>query len=286
MAMDEKIKNLARKYGGRRAFFQTVDAESIGQQAVLDALYTDKGLAWFAGHCYERVEAAIRRASAQKPFVPKSKRGGDGTGSLDNEIGDGGTLRDLVGQEAPIIGRETCGDWVVIDKKTSVQKFAPRDTPGSKFIPTCKRDVDGVYKNTDGQVCDRCGGSGRIVVSGCKGERPLVPDLIAADAEAAAQRTRALNRIYAKLFEGLTPKQIEIIQLRYGIGQPDPMEPKQIVEYIQSKSFINKLFSFVGEFELISRIRDRSFSFIFMKEKTDKVKNLLPSNRWETTYIF
>jgi hypothetical protein len=91
MAMDEKIKNLARKYGGRRAFFQTVDAESIGQQAVLDALYTDKGLAWFAGHCYERVEAAIRRASAQKPFVPKSKRGGDGTrdspgGCRDGEV--------------------------------------------------------------------------------------------------------------------------------------------------------------------------------------------------------
>ncbi len=54
----------------------------------------------------------------------------------------------------------------------------------------------------------------------------------------------------------------------------------------KSKSFINEFFSFVGEFELISRIRDRSFSFIFMKEKTDKVKNLLPSNRWETTYIF
>ncbi len=52
----------------------------------------------------------------------------------------------------------------------------------------------------------------------------------------------------------------------------------------KSKSFIYELFSFVGKFPLISRIR--GLTLIFLKENTDKVKNFLPGDRRETAYIF
>jgi hypothetical protein len=113
-AMQPTINSIANKYARRRAGFQPDEAFSLGQEAVLAALWRDLGLAWFAGYCYDKIEAAIARGSkisdtirtseSKQPFRLHIR-------SLDDTFGEGdGTLSEVIGAGMPKIGRERCGD--------------------------------------------------------------------------------------------------------------------------------------------------------------------------------
>ena len=220
-AMHPAVASLARQYGGKRPSYQPSDAESLGEQAVLDALWTDLGLAWCAGHCFERVKSAIIRGAKTNGLITRSERDKawrDNIRSADEPFGEsGGTIGETIHDSVPLPWTQKCGDWV--DEHGHIVHYVHYPTSrkipeGYRFVPTCNNGKVTIEENGQivEKICDRCGGKGRIVSFEERRSTPT-PDSRAQDNE----RKRLLKEIWGILTEGLTNRQLEIIMYRLGL---------------------------------------------------------------------
>lgn len=273
-AMQPPIVALSGQYSRKRAAFQMDEAESLGKEAVLTALWTDLGLAWFAGYCYEKIEAAIRRGAQTSGTIRASERRReyrDKVQSTDSPIGEGdGTIAETIRDSLPFFRRERCGDYYqatipervkiikeavsmmkldikLPDIKPGVTKADEQDairrinehlkslvTPdqfkeietylhigvksidhrctkgasGTIFVYTCKGGL-----LPSGETCDRCGGTTRIIV--------YEERTVRTPAELAAENIRMedFRKVWRELIQDLTPKQLEILELKEGLDE-------------------------------------------------------------------
>ena len=216
-AMEPAIKSLVREYTGKRPGYQPEDAESDGMKAVLDALWTDKGLAWFAGYCYEKIEAAIRRGAKNSGTIrapERMKQWRDNIVSTDLRIGEGdATVGEFIGAHLAIPQKMVCGDYR-IDKNGDPELVKK----------TCKKGKIG------DKICDRCKGTGLIVV---------FRERIARTADEIThnrERIEEAKAIWDKISAVLTPRQKEVMELRYGIGGQMEVNPEEIARILQERT--------------------------------------------------
>lgn len=203
-AMEPAIRAISSQYTRRRSAFQADEAESLGKEAVLAALWTDLGLAWFAGYCYEKIEAAIRRGAKTSGIIRASERKGeyrDKVRSTDDVLGEGdNTLAETIPENLPLPVRERCGDYWLDGKRVC------KGTNDAIFIPTCNNG-----KLESGEICDRCKGTGRILLFEERTTRSPM--------ELAAERMRVeeFQWVFRKLTDGLSERQIEVLLLKEGL---------------------------------------------------------------------
>lgn len=214
-AMVPAIKALGQEYGGKRPGYTRDDAEAEGYKAILDALWTDKGLAWFAGHCYERVEAAIKRGSKTSGLIRAPeylKQWRDNVRYTEDAVGEGeGTLGEFIGSSLSLPLRRACGDY---------------DVDGNLIRKTCNKGMVGDQK------CDRCGGTGLIMIP----QTRVIQD--PQERVSNRERVQEAKAVWAELRKSLTPKQIEVMELRYGM---DPVLDTKSVGVVRDPTEVAKI---------------------------------------------
>ena len=192
-AMRPSIRALSIEYGGKRPGFMREDAECTGLTAVLDALWTDKGLAWFAGYCYERIETAINRVSKTSGIIrapEHAKQWRDNVRYTEDTVGEGdATVGEFIGSDLAIPTKVPCGDY----------------KNGKLINPTCKKGKIGDQK------CDRCKGTGFIIIHQPK----LVPGISSKMEQ--SERAEKARRVWEAFKQVLTPVQLEMVELLYGM---------------------------------------------------------------------
>lgn len=236
LAMGPSIRSLCAKYAGRRAAYQADEAESLALEAILLALNSDKGLAWFAGHCYERMESAITRGGRTSGIIKtseKEKQWRDRVRSTEDNVGVGdATLGEFISGETSLMERRRCGDKrIVIDPKTN--------KPTEKFVATCTRDPKDRKYKVDGEICDRCGGRGLItvVVDRQRMDNPL-------DHVIRSHKKASAKQAWDIIAKELTPKQLEVLQLHLGLDRSGvPRPASEVAEILQQR----ELFALISE---------------------------------------
>lgn len=279
VAMRPCVISIANQYSRKRAAFQFDEAESLGNEAILIALWTDLGLAWFAGYCYEKIDAAIRRGAQTSGTIRASERRHeyrDKVRSTDEPIGEGdGTLAETIRETTPIVRRARCGDYYIItirqridairealadmglpdiakniagivnaarkatkteeqglvkvissylrksvnsDQYKAIEAYVTQKaktvgektlkSTGAIFVHTCKSGM-----LPDGTPCDRCDGTGRIIIYE---EKPIRTP---ADLAAEHLRLEDFKKVWAELTSDLTDLQREILMLKEGLDE-------------------------------------------------------------------
>lgn len=212
-AMDPIIISLAKMKCGSGSEFD--QALSFGRQAVLDALYSDAGLAWFASYCYQKIHAAIKRV-ANKGYA-RNRR----TRSLNEPLENGAELIDVI-EVTKQWNSAPCGDYMLDGR------VVPSNTKGCKFVPTCKRAPNGTYMK-DGNTCERCAGSGHKIIASKK------PISSVDDKIVSQERLSIIKDLITASMDCLTENQKWVVETKIGLDGKDEKDFQEVAELYQEK---------------------------------------------------
>jgi len=194
-AMMPIIQKFAREYGGLRGSYHFDDAFSDAMNALLRAIYRDKGIAPFGKYAAKEIVRAVQKGAKGASLVPIPHRERTYT---DKDIT---SLQAAASGESDIqVGSHLGGD---------------AETAARVDCPVC-----GKKGEVDGEQCDLCNGRGWIIV----GDQ-VRKDVTPADDAAEIERVKLLKHTISRLLHeaDLPDRQMEIVLLSYGIeGVYDP----------------------------------------------------------------
>lgn len=228
-AMYPAVMFMARQYAQKRAGYQFEDAVSHGLEAVLRTLKTDKGIAPFAGYCFQRIRShinrgartsgVIKRPSNQKDWYDKGVVSMNVAAGGSADGGDPGEISQTIGAATKVLDYVDC--------------------------PTC-----GGSKELDtGEKCPVCMGSGKVTQAVYRDKiytDPrfssdsgyfMDPSEIAQNKERVEQAMALWDRVLdGATGAGLSPKQNEVFRMKHGLdGTGVPKEFIEIVNVFKEK---------------------------------------------------
>jgi hypothetical protein len=209
-AMKPSIMEVTFKWVYSRPSFHPDEGKSLGDTAVLDSLLRDKGIAWFAGYCYQAIDSSISRGYQKGTRLMRGSHRwvNYSVVSTDAPVGfdEGATIGDFISSQIGKAERERC--------------------------PIC----NGAGK-VGNLICDRCEGTGMATIFSQPTE-PVDPVELALRHE----NDRDLKEIIGKALEiaknrGLiTDRHAEVISLLYGLdGYGDVRSPLEVSRLLSQK---------------------------------------------------